>query len=120
LKNGEKSMTHEEAKKRRAKISDLMRGNGPDGKCLTKAQARAVVDGLPTPKPPKPRLTINPIAIAALLAAFATMRAWYVLPAFVLACAVWYADYMRHDLPSLPTYQSDDPKLLAQIEELGR
>jgi len=52
-------MTHEEAKERRAKISDLMRGNGPDGKCLTKAQARAVVDGLPTPSNPKPRPAVS-------------------------------------------------------------
>jgi hypothetical protein len=48
-------MTHEEAKERRAKISDLMRGKSPDGKCITKAQARAVVDGLPMPSNPKPR-----------------------------------------------------------------
>jgi len=51
-------MTHEEAKERRAKISDLMR-NGPDGKCLTKAQARAVVDGLPIPSNPKPRPAVS-------------------------------------------------------------
>jgi hypothetical protein len=52
-------MTHEEAKERRAKISDLMRGSGPDGKYLTKAQARAVVDGLPMPSNPKPRPAVS-------------------------------------------------------------
>jgi len=60
------------------------------------------------------------LGLGTVIGDFATMRVWYVLPAFALACAVWYADYIRHDLPSLPTYQSDDPKLLAQIRELGQ
>jgi hypothetical protein len=45
LKNGEKSMTHEEAKKRRAKISELMRG-AYGLPCMTRPQARAIVDAL--------------------------------------------------------------------------
>ena len=62
------------------------------------------------------------LGLGTVIGDFATMRLWYVLPAFLLTCAVWYADYMRHDLPpSLPlTYQRDDPKLLAEIGELGR
>jgi len=60
------------------------------------------------------------LGLGTIIGDFATMRVWYVLPAFALACVVWYADYMRHDLTSLSLYQSDDPKLLSQISELGR
>ncbi len=60
------------------------------------------------------------LGLGTIIGDFATMRVWYVLPAFALACVVWYADYMRHDLPSLPLMQNDDPKLLAEIAELGR
>jgi hypothetical protein len=34
-----------------------------------------------------------------LIGDFATMHLLYVLPAALLLIAVWYADYLRHDLP---------------------
>jgi hypothetical protein len=40
------------------------------------------------------------IGAGAILGDFLTMRWYFVLPAFAFACAVWYADYLRHDLPS--------------------
>jgi len=30
------------------------------------------------------------------------MRLPYVIPGFTLLIAVWYADYLRHDLPAAP------------------
>ncbi len=60
------------------------------------------------------------IGLATLLGDFATMRMWYMVPAFALLCVVWYADYMRHDLPSPPLIEADNPELLSQIAELGR
>jgi hypothetical protein len=33
---------------------------------------------------------------------FATMRLPYVIPGIALLIAVWYADYLRHDLPAAP------------------
>lgn len=38
-----------------------------------------------------------------LIGDFATMRLPYVIPGIALLLAVWYADYLRHDLPSSMT-----------------
>jgi hypothetical protein len=42
------------------------------------------------------------LGLGLLIGDFATMRLPYVIPGFTLLIAVWYADYLRHDLPAAP------------------
>jgi hypothetical protein len=40
------------------------------------------------------------LGLGLLIGDFATMRLPYVIPGVALLLAVWYADYLRHDLPA--------------------
>lgn len=42
------------------------------------------------------------LGLGLLIGDFATMRLPYVIPGAALLIAVWYADYLRHDLPTMP------------------
>jgi hypothetical protein len=42
------------------------------------------------------------LGLGLLIGDFATMRLPYVIPGVALLLAVWYADYLRHDLPAAP------------------
>jgi hypothetical protein len=42
------------------------------------------------------------LGLGVLIGDFATMHLLYVVPGAVLLFAVWYADYLRHDLPPSP------------------
>jgi hypothetical protein len=42
------------------------------------------------------------LGLGLLIGDFATMRLPYVIPGVALLTAVWYADYLRHDLPAAP------------------
>jgi hypothetical protein len=37
------------------------------------------------------------IGLGVLIGDFATMKAWFTVPAFAILAVVWYADYLRHD-----------------------
>jgi hypothetical protein len=42
------------------------------------------------------------LGLGLLIGDFATMRPLYAIPGAALLIAVWYADYLRHDLPAAP------------------
>jgi hypothetical protein len=42
------------------------------------------------------------LGLGLIIGDFATMRLPYVIPGIALLIAVWYADYLRHDLPAAP------------------
>ena len=42
------------------------------------------------------------LGLGLLIGDFATMRLPYAIPGVALLIAVWYADYLRHDLPAAP------------------
>lgn len=47
------------------------------------------------------------LGLGVLIGDFATMNPIYALPGALLLVAVWYADYLRHDLPlNAPTDES--------------
>ena len=73
------------------------------------------------------------LGLGLLIGDFATMRPPYVIPGVALLIAVWYADYLRHDLPAAPVAnvpenivpEKMDQTLSAQrvigpIDQLGR
>ena len=62
------------------------------------------------------------VGFGSILADFSTMQAIYFLPALAFFALVWYADYMRHDLPGPALAEPDakERRMLAQIAELGR
>jgi hypothetical protein len=72
------------------------------------------------------------LGLGLLIGDFATMRLPYVIPGFTLLIAVWYADYLRHDLPAAPVVnvpesavpekkeQSSEQRLIDPIDQLGR
>ncbi len=78
------------------------------------------------------------LGLGLLIGDFATMRLPYVIPGVALLIAVWYADYLRHDLPA-PTVNGPsvtekkeqslseqrlidetDPSLIDPTDQLGR
>lgn len=83
------------------------------------------------------------LGLGLLIGDFATMRLPYVIPGVALLIAVWYADYLRHDLPATPAVNvptvnvpetalpekkepsssaphSIEPSLIDPIDHLGR
>ncbi len=61
------------------------------------------------------------LGLGLLIGDFATMNPMYVLPGALLLIAVWYADYLRHDLPSSPSAADQAVKsALDPVSELGR
>jgi hypothetical protein len=42
------------------------------------------------------------LGLGLIIGDFATMRLPYVIPGIALLIAVWFADYLRHDLPAAP------------------
>ena len=42
------------------------------------------------------------LGLGLIIGDFATMRLPYVIPGIALLIALWYADYLRHDLPAAP------------------
>ena len=59
---------------------------------LRKMNREAAIDSL--------RNVLAVLGLSVLIGDFATMHLMYVLPAAFLLIAVWYADYLRHDLPN--------------------
>jgi|SRR5271170_4814659 len=83
------------------------------------------------------------LGLGLLIGDFATMHLPYVIPGVALLIAVWYADYLRHDLPAAPVVnvqadnvpetavpekkgqgssapRSIDPSMIDPIDQLGR
>ena len=71
------------------------------------------------------------LGLGLLIGDFATMRLPYVIPGVALLLAVWYADYLRHDLPApavnVPETAVPEKKeslseqhLMDPIDQLGR
>ena len=73
------------------------------------------------------------LGLGLLIGDFATMRLPYVIPGVALLIAVWYADYLRHDLPAAPIasvteaavpekkeQSLSEPRLIDPIDQLGR
>lgn len=73
------------------------------------------------------------LGLGLLIGDFATMRLPYVIPGAALLIAVWYADYLRHDLPVTPIVNAPEPavpekkeqslgeqRLIDPINQLGR
>ena len=51
------------------------------------------------------------LGLGLLIGDFATMRLPYVIPGVALLVAVWYADYLRHDLPAATVVDVPEPAL---------
>jgi hypothetical protein len=73
------------------------------------------------------------LGLGLLIGDFATMRLPYVIPGVALLLAVWYADYLRHDLPVAPVVNVSETavpekkeqglseqRLIDPIDQLGR
>ena len=73
------------------------------------------------------------LGLGLLIGDFATMRLPYVIPGSALLIAVWYADYLRHDLPVAPVVNVSETavpekkeqglseqRLIDPIDQLGR
>jgi len=65
------------------------------------------------------------LGLGLLIGDFATMHLEYVIPGAALLVAVWYADYLRHDLPpSPPLINVSEPEkkqaLIDPVNQLGR
>ncbi len=88
------------------------------GKNLRNMNREAAIDSL--------RNVLAVLGLGLLIGDFATMNPMYVLPGALLLIAVWYADYLRHDLPSMPTMGSASTadqavkSALDPVNELGR
>ncbi len=48
------------------------------------------------------------LGLGVLIGDFATMHLPYVIPGAALLMAVWYADYLRHDLPATPVVNTQE------------
>jgi hypothetical protein len=59
---------------------------------LRKMNREAAIDSL--------RNVLAVLGLGVLIGDFATMHLMYALPGALLLIAVWYADYLRHDLPN--------------------
>jgi hypothetical protein len=57
------------------------------------------------------------LGLGLLIGDFATMRLPYVIPGAALLIAVWYADYLRHDLPVTPIVNVPEPALPEKKEQ---
>lgn len=51
------------------------------------------------------------LGLGVLIGDFATMHILYVIPGATLLLAVWYADYLRHDLPATSAIDVPDIKV---------
>lgn len=67
------------------------------------------------------------LGLGLLIGDFSTMNPLYVIPAAVLLIAVWYGDYLRHDLPAAPpdtgaseVVIKNEQALMNPIDHLGR
>ncbi len=57
------------------------------------------------------------LGLGLLIGDFATMRLPYVIPGAALLLAVWYADYLRHDLPATPIVNVPQPAVPEKPEK---
>jgi len=64
------------------------------------------------------------LGLGVLIGDFATMHLLYVIPGAALLLAVWYADYLRHDLPAAldvpESVPEKEPDLIEPMNQLGR
>lgn len=63
------------------------------------------------------------LGLGVLIGDFATMHLLYVVPGAALLLAVWYADYLRHDLPVVPAavnVTEREQRMIDQIDQFGR
>ena len=63
------------------------------------------------------------LGLGTVIGDFATMAKLYVLPGLAFLALVWYADYLRHDIPPAGgefLHPDDKPEILKAISELGR
>lgn len=61
---------------------------------LRKLNKEAAIDSM--------RNVLAVLGLGVLIGDFATMHLMYVVPGAAILIAVWYADYLRHDLPPSP------------------
>ena len=69
------------------------------------------------------RKVLAVLGLGVLIGDFATMNPLYALPGALLLIAVWYADYLRHDLPARSLNLENAKKeqnFIDPAENLGR
>ena len=63
------------------------------------------------------------LGVGVLIGDFATMNPMYAVPGALLLIAVWYADYLRHDLPADPSIADgcrNESSLVDPVQNLGQ